>query len=152
MAFVREKISQEDFEKYRIAHFDERIPNALRPGSLWVIDRDKNTFLMNVSRGWREPNTYNRHKFIFYINGDLYFIILYLTIKRWNEYSWSLVWKMPTWSFVSLNSTNHKMMNSSPENSTVLKQALEVFRFPDVEDDYIGRIDISLDFKTSISK
>lgn len=83
MAFVREKISQEDFEKYRIGRFDERIPNSLFPdSSFWAIDKHRNIYLVTASTGGREPETYNINQFIFYVDGDVYIIDISVTLKK----------------------------------------------------------------------
>lgn len=77
MAFVREKISKEDFEKYGIGRYEERIPNSLFPNySYWVIDRERNIYLVTASSGGRDPETHNRHRYIFSVDGDVYDIYI----------------------------------------------------------------------------
>lgn len=67
MAFVKEKISKEDFEKYQIGRYDERISNGFHPGSEWAIDRERNIYLMTISQSGREPEYFGLNTLLFFL-------------------------------------------------------------------------------------
>ena len=69
MAFFKEEISKEDFEKYQIGRYRERIPSGFRPGDDWAIDRERNIYLMIISSSEREPEYFGLNTILFFFDG-----------------------------------------------------------------------------------
>jgi len=55
MAFVNEHIPQEDVEKYGLESIDKNFIVGGTNSRAWTIDRERNIYLRNVTRG--EKNT-----------------------------------------------------------------------------------------------
>ena len=100
MAFVKEEISKEDFEKYQIGRYRERIPTGFRPGDDWAIDRERNIYLMIISLSEREPEYFGLNTILFFFDGEVYIAKVFLDLNKIGEKHWSLHWREHSWSFV----------------------------------------------------
>jgi len=146
MAFVREKISKEDFEKYRIGRFDERLPNSLFPdSSFWAIDRERDIYLATASSGGREPETYNNNKFIFYVNRDVYIVNIRVTLTKLGDKHWLQDYKQQSWNFIPYFSASSKPKRPLSEIPILFKEAIKTYRFWGA-DDLNTKIDFTFDF------
>lgn len=146
MAFVREVISQEDFEKYQIGRFKERISNSLHPGSEWAIDRPRNIYLASVPSFEREQEFINTRNFIFYIDGLVFNISMSLNITKINDKHWSLEWKDKYWDFLPYFSKNGEANISAEHLKELFKQALEIYRFNGIDNNFDAKIEIKFKF------
>lgn len=146
MAFVKEKISQEDFDKYKIQRYGKKIPNALYPGSSWTIDRDKNIHLINFSTGGREPEESNIRKFIFFSNGDIYLISMLLDIIQLGEKSWTFTWTLKHCEFIKDLSNTTIAKYSYDEIILKLKEAMRTYRLAGIDENYDAEISILFNF------
>ena len=100
MAFFKEEISKEDFEKYQIGRYRERIPSGFRPGDDWAIDRERNIYLMIISSSEREPEYFGLNTILFFFDGEVYIAKVFLDLNKIGEKHWSLHWREHSWSFV----------------------------------------------------
>ena len=100
MAFFKEEISKEDFEKYQIGRYRERIPTGFRPGDDWAIDRERNIYLMIISSSEREPEYFGLNTILFFFDGEVYIAKVFLDLNKIGEKHWSLHWREHSWSFV----------------------------------------------------
>lgn len=142
MTFVREKISKEDFEKYRIAHFDERIPNALRPGSTWTIDRERNIYLIHIGGGGREPEETNVERFIFSFEAYVFTVNMSYALSKINEKHWIIEWHVNFWNFISYFSSGRDVSENYSKPRPFLEDAIRIFQFPGIDDAYDSQIDV----------
>ena len=85
MAFFKEEISKEDFEKYQIGRYRERIPTGFRPGDDWAIDRERNIYLMIISISGREPEYFGLNTILFFVDGDVYIANIFLDLNEIGE-------------------------------------------------------------------
>ena len=100
MAFFKEEISKEDFEKYQIGRYRERIPTGFRPGDDWAIDRERNIYLMIISLSEREPEYFGLNTILFFFDGEVYIAKVFLDLNKIGGKHWSLHWREHSWSFV----------------------------------------------------
>lgn len=146
MAFVKEIISKEDFEKYQIGRYDERISNGLHPGSEWAIDREKNIYLMTISLSGREPQDFGLNTILFFFDDEVYIAKVFLDLNKIGEKHWSLHWREHSWSFVPYFSCNKNDRGSMRDVALALKEALLVYRLRGVDSNYDAILDITFDF------
>ncbi len=136
MAFVNEKISDKDIEKYNLFQFNEKYAEEKKKGIMsfsdpysWVIDKKNEIFLRYFSRFIDEIDDHaiyfkKEELFIFYYEKQFYEIIL----KREREHkTFGLQSKVilyeSTWSFVSITPKTEKF----EEMKSYLKDALQVY-------------------------
>ena len=95
MAFINEKISAEDAEKYGIDEINKHF--FFGPGDvhLWTIDREKNVYLRRMKNNREEPT---EHEVSFFWKGALFHIDFKVTgsgektaegWKGWTHWSWN---------------------------------------------------------------
>jgi len=142
MAFVREKISKEDFEKYQIGRYGERISNSIYEGSTWTIDREKNIYLVRAGGGGPEPELSNLHRFIFYHNANVYIVSMFSTLFNTSDKHWLIEWKLRVWEFVSYFSSTKEDRVSNSLLRPVFEDAMRTFQFEGIEDSFNEKIDI----------
>lgn len=146
MAFVREVISKEDFEKYQIRRYRERIANSLFAGDdYWAIDKGKNIYLVTASSGGREPETYNLNRFIFFVDGDVYLLSIFVTLKKLTDKYWNQHYKQESWNFIPYFSTNTVPKRKLNEIQELFKEAIKTYRTC-YSDDMTDKIDFTFDF------
>ncbi|MFS7252726.1 hypothetical protein AB6869_02280 [Rahnella rivi] len=146
MAFVKEKISKEDFEKYQIGRYDERISNGLHPGSEWAIDREKNIYLMTISLSGREPQDFGLNTILFFFDGEVYIAKVFLDLNKIGGKHWSLHWREHSWSYAPYFSCKKNDRGSMRDVALALKEALLVYRLTGVDSNYDAILDITFDF------
>lgn len=146
MAFVREKISQEDFENYHLNRYGERISGSVRPGVAWAIDREKNIYLSTISSGGREPENHNTQEFLFHIDGDTYSITMSFELKEIKTKHWSLSWHKKECYFLKRYSLSENEKDSSECINIYFKNAMRVYRLFNIDSSYDAEIDISFYF------
>lgn len=144
MAFVREVISKEDFEKYQIGRYEERIANSLLPESAyWAIDRERGSYLVSVSYGPRELDELDLHNYIFFVNGNAFIISLSINLSKLGEKHWLRECKQKFWNFVPDFSTEQQT-NSMAYVKKLFKEAMVVYRRPGQDND--SKLDFAFDF------
>jgi len=135
MAFVREMISKEDFDKYQMGKYKERIANSLYPDSdYWAIDREKNIYLVIASSHGREPETANLKRFIFYVDGDVFTVSIFITFSKLSENHYLQDCKEESWNFIPYFSSSKKSKINIHEISHLFKNAIQTYRFPGEHD------------------
>lgn len=146
MAFVREKISKEDFEKYQIGRYEERISNSLHPDTdYWAIDRERSIYLVITSTHGREPETANLRRFLFYVDGDVYTVSIFITFSKVSESHYLQDCKEESWNFISYFSSSTKPRRNIREVSDLFKNAIQIYRFPG-EHDLSSKMDFIFNF------
>lgn len=146
MTFAKELISKDDFEKYQIGRFAERISNSLHPGSEWVIDRSRNIYLISVPSFEREPEFINTHNFILYIDDFVYVISMSLGLTKVDDKKWLLQWKDKYWNFLKFFSKNEKNTISGNHLKELFKQAMNIYRFNGIDENFDAEIEIKFEF------
>ena len=71
MAFVNEYIPEEDFEKYEIREIDRQAPATIIWRRDWTIDRERDIYLRQVSRGYFDADETHISWWTFYWKGTL---------------------------------------------------------------------------------
>jgi len=146
MAFVREMISKEDFDKYQIGRYRERIPTGFRPGDDWAIDRERNIYLMIISLSEREPEYFGLNTILFFFDGEVYIAKVFLDLNKIGEKHWSLHWRQHSWRTVPYFSCNKNDRGSMRDVALALKEALLVYRLTGVDSNYDAILDITFNF------
>jgi len=146
MAFIREVISEEDFEKYQMGNYEKRIPNSLFPNSsYWAIDRERNIYLAISSSGGREPETYDLNRFIFFVEGDVYVLNIFMTLTKLGEKHWLRHYKQESWNFIPYFSNNTVPKRELNEIPPLFKEAIKTYR-TSYTDDIRNKVDFTFDF------
>ncbi len=147
MGFVREVVSQEDFNKYKLGRYEERLPFSFIPNSTyWVIDRERDIYLTSYQSGGNdpEPDAIWKNKFIFYINGDMYKITMTLSVEKLGEQHWSYLWKYQSLAFIPYFSTGIKSKYKDEQFIPIFKETVTLYRHAGEDDPEV--LDISFNF------
>ncbi len=147
MSFVREVVSQEDFDKYDLGRYKQRLPMSITANSTyWVIDRERDIYLTSYRSTGNdpEPQDYSRRFFIFYISGDMYEITLNLKIKKLGEGHWSYLWEYQSLAFMPYFSINKEDKHQTIEILSIFKGVVKIYRHAGKNDP--EHLDISFNF------
>ncbi len=147
MDFVKEVITQEDFDKYDLGRYEKRLPMGIYVNSTyWVIDRERDIYLTSYKSTGNdpEPGANWRNNFIFYIAGDMYKITLTLTSKKLGERHWSYLWDYNSLTFIPYFSISNESKYKDEELIPTFKEAVTTYRHAGEND--LTKLEINFNF------
>lgn len=100
MTFVNEYVSEDDVKKYQLDELwfkynpgKKEVPSYFQHH--WTVDKENNVYFVLVDIGREEHS--NRLKFILYINGDLFEVVVEKAkggSLKYNEQPYKIVWEL----------------------------------------------------------
>lgn len=101
--------------------------------------------MVTASSGGRDPETHNRHRYIFSVDGDVYDIYIYVTLVQLEKKHWLQDYKQQFWDFIPYFSSSNKPKSKLGIVQILFKEAMEVYRTSST-DDMTDEVDFTFDF------
>lgn len=124
MSFVNERISAEDRINFDIDRINK---TYLRNRLDWTVDRDRNSYLREVSSGREERQGYDTWNF--YWNGDLIELVMYSSdIQKNQEHERArITWNIERYGIID-QTKRDAFLARKDEFFTILKEALTAYQ------------------------
>lgn len=123
MAFINEKVSEADIEKYGLRNINQQYHPSLRDMTCqWTIDRERDVYLRYMGTGREETSSHTT--FTFFWKGSLFFWVLeILKSERIDGHS-TTVWGLPDNKELGLAKN---LMQQSTEIFADFKEAMKCY-------------------------